>query len=159
MSIIGIFGLCSQKDYHCLVDFIKNNQLEEAENLMQKIVEGFEESAELLNGSRCSGEVYIAVFDYFKEREGIDVRRNEDVKKVSELWRKVIGGYEMTAFAEEEKEQLLSREKTINYPDVIQYVNDFFSYDYEDFGQAACEDLLENLRKTEEGNVLIWYAC
>ena len=120
MSIIGNFGLCSQKDYHCLVDFIKNNQLEEAENLMQKIAEGFEESSELLNDSRCSGEVYIAVFDYLKEREGIDVRKNEDVKKVSELWRKVIGGYEMIAFAEEEKEQLLSRENTINYPDVIQ---------------------------------------
>ena len=81
------------------------------------------------------------------------------VKKVSELWRKVIGGYEMIAFAEEEKEQLLSRENTINYPDVIQYVNDFFAYDYEDFGQAACEDLLGNLGKTEEGNILIWYAC
>ena len=106
-----------------------------------------------------SGEVYIAVFDYLKEREGIDVRKNEDVKKVSELWRKVIGGYEMIAFAEEEKEQLLSRENTINYPDVIQYVNDFFAYDYEDFGQAACEDLLGNLGKTEEGNILIWWAC
>ena len=159
MSIIGNFGLCSQKDYHCLVDFIKNNQLEEAENLMQKIAEGFEESSELLNDSRCSGEVYIAVFDYLKEREGIDIRKNEDVKKVSELWRKVIGGYEMIAFAEEEKEQLLSRKNTINYPDVIQYVNDFFAYDYEDFGQAACEDLLGNLGKTEEGNILIWWAC
>ena len=107
MSIIGNFGLCSQKDYHCLVDFIKNNQLEEAENLMQKIAEGFEELSELLNDSRCSGEVYIAVFDYLKEREGIDVRKNEDVKKVSELWRKVIGGYEMISFVEEEKKRLL----------------------------------------------------
>ena len=157
MSIIGNFGLCSEARFRHLVDLIKNHSSNEAEALVQKIYHEFENSASKLEESKCSGEVFTAVFDYFKSERGIEIWKDKDLIKVSAFWRENIGGYDMLAFTEKEKIQLLSLESTIDYHAVAQYVNDFFAYDYEEAGQIACKTFFENLKRTGEGNVLIWY--
>ena len=122
MSIIGSFGICPKNNYRMLVELIKNNNLTEAEVLIKKIYHELKDSEEKLENP-CSGEVFIALFDYFKTALGVDVRDNITTD-MAEKWREITDDFDIIVLCN--KEQLLSLEDIIDYNKISQYINDFF---------------------------------
>ena len=155
MSMIGDFGLCSQNNYDNMVKLINSAQFAEAENLIKEIHSEVEKSAKKLENDKCSGEVFIALFQYFKEIQGVDVRENIPSEGIGESWRETTGDFDIVAFYE--KSQLLSLENTLDYHEISQFVTDFFETDYKNTGQIACEILFNNLKKAGTDDVLIWH--
>lgn len=159
MSMIGMFGLCSKKSYDSFVNSIRDNELDEIEDLINKIDSEFESTVLELQNDKCPGEVFMALFDYFKIEMGIDVRKNMGVKKLNENWCTRTGDYDMIAFFEKEKTKLSSLAGRIDYDAVSQFVNDFFQYDYGDAGEIAFKVFHDNLGKLETNTVLIFRIC
>lgn len=153
MSIIGSFGICPKNNYRMLVELIKNNNLTEAEVLIKKIYHELKDSEEKLENP-CSGEVFIALFDYFKTALGVDVRDNITTD-TAEKWREITDDFDIIVLCN--KEQLLSLEDIIDYNKISQYINDFFQSDYGKIGQTAYTALLNNLRKIDDAHILIWH--
>ncbi len=153
MSIIGSFGICPKNNYRMLVELIKNNNLTEAEVLIKKIYHELKDSEEKLENP-CSGEVFIALFDYFKTALGVDVRDNITTD-MAEKWREITDDFDIIVLCN--KEQLLSLEDIIDYNKISQYINDFFQSDYGKIGQTAYTALLNNLRKIDDAHILIWH--
>ncbi len=153
MSIIGSFGICPKNNYRMLVELIKNNNLTEAEVLIKKIYHDLKDSEEKLENP-CSGEVFIALFDYFKTALGVDVRDNITTD-MAEKWREITDDFDIIVLCN--KEQLLSLEDIIDYNKISQYINDFFQSDYGKIGQTAYTALLNNLRKIDDTHILIWH--
>ncbi|MCI9540656.1 MAG: hypothetical protein HFG39_06270 [Lachnospiraceae bacterium] len=153
MSIIGSFGICPKNNYRMLVELIKNNNLTEAEVLIKKIYYELKDSEEKLENP-CSGEVFIALFDYFKTALGVDVRDNITTD-MAEKWREITDDFDIIVLCN--KEQLLSLEDIIDYNKISQYINDFFQSDYGKIGQTAYTALLNNLRKIDDAHILIWH--
>lgn len=157
MSMTGSFGLCPKNSYDSLINFIKAGQSDAAQDLVKEIWDGLEDSASMLENNRCSGEVFLALFEYFKAALDIDIRENADLKKVGENWREITGDYDMAVFTEKEKTQFLSRTDSIHSDQVTQFVNDFFQNDYGEAGQTACDVFIRNLEKLGADSVLIWH--
>ena len=153
MSIIGSFGICPKNNYRMLVELIKNNNLTEAEVLIKKIYHELKDSEEKLENP-CSGEVFIALFDYFKTALGVDVRDNITTD-MAEKWREITDDFDIIVLCN--KEQLLSLEDIIDYNKISQYINDFFQSDYGKIVQTAYTALLNNLRKIDDAHILIWH--
>ena len=153
MSIIGSFGKKKKNNYRMLVELIKNNNLTEAEVLIKKIYHELKDSEEKLENP-CSGEVFIALFDYFKTALGVDVRDNITTD-MAEKWREITDDFDIIVLCN--KEQLLSLEDIIDYNKISQYINDFFQSDYGKIGQTAYTALLNNLRKIDDAHILIWH--
>ena len=153
MSIIGSFGICPKNNYRMLVELIKNNNLTEAEVLIKKIYYELKDSEEKLENP-CSGEVFIALFDYFKTALGVDVRDNITTD-MAEKWREITDDFDIIVLFN--KEQLLSLEDIIDYNKISQYINDFFQSDCGKIGQTAYTALLNNLRKIDDAHILIWH--
>ncbi len=153
MSIIGSFGICPKNNYRMLVELIKNNNLTEAEVLIKKIYHELKDSEEKLENP-CSGEVFIALFDYFKTALGVDVRDNITTD-MAEKWREITDDFDIIVLCN--KEQLLSLEDIIDYNKISQYINDFFQSDYGKIGQTTYTALLNNLRKIDDAHILIWH--
>ncbi len=156
MSMIGSFGLCSSNNYDNLVKLIRDNHFGEANDLINNIYSELENSASKLENDKCSGEVFLAVFDYFNIVLGINVRVNIGLEELGKSWREVTGDYDMIAFLEKDIKQLLSLSDTIDYDAVSQYVNDFFQNDYGDAGRIACNVFMQNLGKLDTNTVLIF---
>lgn len=159
MSMIGNFGICTENNYNCLVAAIRNDQLDAADDWIGKICDALENSAAILENDQCSGEVFLAVFQYFKSEYTIDVHGNSDMRKLNERWREFTGDYDFVVFTQKEKAQFLSLSDEIDYDHVKQYVDDFYQNDYENAGQIACKVLFENLRRLKPDSVLLWHLC
>ena len=157
MSMIGIFGLCQKSKYEALVKLVKNKQFKETESLVNEMNMELRESSEKMDNGKCSGEVFLALFEFFKEEYGIDVRGEAEFKETAEQWRDITGDFDMIAF--QEKETFLNMEDGISYDKISQFVSDFFEADYGNMGETACKMLFDNLRKLESGEVLIWQLC
>lgn len=157
MSMIGNFGLCPKSNYENLLSLILSNQLDAANDLITKVHDELLNTASTLENNRCSGEIFIALFHYFKTEFEIDVRGNAESEKLNESWRKVTGDYDMISFTAKEKVQLLSLTDQIDYNTIAQFINDFFQQDYGNAGQIACDVLIENLKRLDTDNVLIWH--
>lgn len=155
MSMIGSFGVCSKNNYELLVNMLNNDKFAEAENLIKEIYGELQKSEEILENNKCSGEVFIALFHYFKTVLGIDIKSNIQSGVLGEKWRDTTGDYDIAVFYE--KEMLLLLEDKIDYDEIMQFVNDFFEMDYGNVGQIACTVLLNNLKKVEADNILIWH--
>lgn len=159
MSMIGTFGLCAQNNYDNLVSAIKDNQLDKVEDLVKKICDELENEIFTEQSNMCSGEVYIALFQYFEGEFGIDFEKNEDFNRVRESWREITGDYDIVVFSEIEKNKFLSYEDRIDHTQIQQYINEFFEEDYGNAGEIACNNFFESLRKIEKNSVLIWHLC
>lgn len=159
MSMIGDFGVCTKSSYNSLVDAIRNDQFDVMEDLIQKIYSELENSASALENNKCSGEVFLAVFHYFKTEYGMDMRDNADLKKLNENWREITGDYDMVIVTDEQKTKILSIADHIDYNKVIQFVNDFFQDDYGNAGQIACDVFFENVRNLKPDSILLWHLC
>ncbi|MDE7274548.1 MAG: hypothetical protein K2N95_16100 [Lachnospiraceae bacterium] len=157
MSMIGDFGICTKNSYNRLAEAIRNDQLDAVEELTGKLCSELENSMELMENHQCSGEVFLALFQYFKTEFGIDIYGDEERKKLNEEWREITGDYDMIVFTETEKTQFLSLADRIDYDKLAQFMNDFFQDDYGNAGQAACSVFLENLRKMKPDDVLLWH--
>ncbi|MFG6392619.1 MAG: hypothetical protein K1W24_00305 [Lachnospiraceae bacterium] len=154
MSIIGSFGICPKNKYERLVRLVKNNKLAETEALIMEIHNELEISEEKLKNNICSGETFIALFDYFKTAFGVDILSNR-TPGTQEKWREITGDYDIIVLSN--KEQLLSLENAAGYDKVSQYINDFFQGGYGEIGQTVCTVLFNNLRKTDEEDILIFH--
>lgn len=154
MSMIGSFGICAKNNYRMLEELIKNENLVEAETLIKEIYHELKDSEGRLENP-CSGEVFIALFDYFKTVLGVDVRSTIAPKGIEENWREITGDFDIIVLYH--KEQLLSLEDVTDYSKISQYINDFFQSDYGKIGQIAYTALLNNLRKVDEEHILIWH--
>lgn len=153
MSMIGMFGVCSQSHYNKLANLLKSKDSGETEKLMQEIYSEVEASAEKLANDQCSGEVFTALFYYLKTAYGIDLRRGKEAFR--EKWTAVSGDWDAVVF--HEKEQLLSQEDSMDFGGLQQFINDFYQTDYGDSGQTAWNVLLGNLKRTGPEQVLIWH--
>lgn len=153
MSMTGNFGVCAKSTYDELENLIKNGKFTEAEDLIKEIYNEVEISTAELENGKCSGEVFIALFHYFKTACGIDVRCNPKV--LGEKWRDTTGDFDVIAFYE--KEKILSSEDTMDYGELSKFINDFFQIDYGNAGQIAFGVLINNLKNTGTDHVLIWH--
>ena len=61
MSVLGIFGTCSQSNYNELVELIKSGESAKTEELIKKIYGEVENSAVKLENDKCSGEYVLCV--------------------------------------------------------------------------------------------------
>lgn len=159
MSMIGNFGKCTENDYNRLVAAIRKNQSDAADDLIEKLYNELENAVEALESDQCSGEVFLAVFQYFQTEFDIELYGDEEQKALYERWREITEDCDVRIFTKKEKAQLLSLADRIDSNEITAYVNDFFQNDYGDAGQIACAVLLENLRKLEADNVLLWHLC
>lgn len=157
MSLIGDFGLCSKSAYNNLVYFIENGQMDKAESSINEMHSELTASASKLENHRCSGEVFIALFEYFNTAFGVNVREDMELGNIGEIWRNATGDFEMIAFSEKATTQLLSLAGTIDDHEVIQFINDFFQNDYGQAGQIACEVFFKNLEAVDSDTVLIFH--
>lgn len=157
MSMIGDFGMCARNSYDSLVDAVRNDQQDTAAELIEKICGEMDASMASMENHQCSGEVFLALFQYFKEEFGIDVHGDEEQKKLNEKWRENTGDYDMILFTEKEKTQFLALSDRIDHDQVMLFVNDFFQDDYGNAGQVSCNVFLENLRKLNADSVLLWH--
>lgn len=153
MSMIGIFGLCSQSNYDRLETLIKNGEAAETEDLIKEIYREVENSAAKLENNKCSGEIYIALFHYLKTTYGVDVRCG--IEGVGEKWRDTTGDFDIIMFRK--KEQILALEDRIDHDGLLQFISDFFQIDCGNAGQIAWDVLLHNLKSTGSENVLVWH--
>ncbi len=156
MSIVGRFGVCQKSKYNQLDRLLKSNASNasaEAENLMKGIYSEIEASAESFENDKCSGEVFIAVYEYLKTSKRIDVRCN--LEKFGQKWREVTGDFDVIVF--DEKDRLISLGDSINDDEISQFLNSFFQMDFGNTGQIACETLFNNLKSVKEDEVLIWH--
>lgn len=157
MSMIGNFGLCPKHSYENLMALIKDDSSDAANDLITEIRGRLIHSSAAPGNSRCSGETFIALFQYLKEEHEIDVRNNELGKLLSEYWRNATGDYDMISFTEKEKNQLLLLTDKIDPNAVTQFINDFYQQDYGKAGQIASDVLFENLKSLDADHVLIWH--
>lgn len=74
MSMLGTFGICPKGRYDALADLVQSGNPGEAESLIREIYNELENSAEKLENGGCSGEIFIALFHYFKAMLGMNVR-------------------------------------------------------------------------------------
>lgn len=153
MSMTGNFGVCSKSSYDELTNLIKSGKSAETDDLIKQIYNEVENSAAELENGKCSGEVFIALFQYLKISFGINVRCNSEV--FGEKWRDATGDLDVIAF--HKKEKILSFQDTIDYRELSQFINDFFQIDYKNAGQIACDILFSNLKNMGTDNVLIWH--
>lgn len=154
MSIIGSFGICPKDKYKMLVNLVKNNKLDETEDLIMEIHNELENSYEKLENNLCSGEIFIALFDYFKTAFGVDILSNT-APAIREKWREITGDYDIIILSN--KEQLLLLEDVAGYDKISQYINDFFQGGYEEMGQNVCTVLFNNLKKADKEDILIFH--
>ena len=154
MSIIGVFGICSQSNYNELTDLIKSGESTKTEELIKEIYNEVEDSAVKLENDKCSGEVFFALFHYLKTAYGVDVRCG--MESIGEKWRNITGDFDIIVF--QEKEQILALEDTIDCDVLLQFINDFFQIDYGNAGQIAWNVLLNNLKSTGTENILILHV-
>ena len=61
----------------------------------------------------------MALFEFFKEKYGIDVWGEAEFKEIAERWRGITGGFDMIVF--QEKETFLIIEDDIDYYKISQY--------------------------------------
>lgn len=155
MSMIGNFGVCPKSDYNHLVNLLEKNQSPEADAFIEEIYSILQKSEENLANNKCSGEVFLALFDYFKTTHEIDVHNNVTVESFGEKWRAATEDYDIVVF--DKKEPILSLENTINYNKLAEYINEFYQTDYDNAGQTACRILFSNLKSTKEDEILIWH--
>lgn len=59
----------------------------ETQGLINKITDELENSESQLGNDKCSGEVFIALLEYFKTTLGVDVGENMDLEELGENWR------------------------------------------------------------------------
>ncbi len=156
MSMIGNFGLYSKDKFDEILKQI-NNTPADTGALLTEIHDNLDESSNKLMNGRCSGEIFIALFQYFKEAHGMDVREKMASAGLIESWLETTGDFDIVVFYE--KEKLLSLENTLNYDEISQYINEFYEADCQDAGRAACEAFFHNLKETAEDKVLIWHLC
>lgn len=157
MSMIGEFGCCSRNTYNDLENAVKGGQLDKAEQLIKEIQDELGNSASKLENNKCSGEVFLALFQYFSTELGVDVRSNMELDELGQSWRDTTGDYDMIVFSEKEAQQLSAVANTIDYGAVTEYINDFFQCDCGAFGEAACKVLLNNLKEIDANTVLVWH--
>lgn len=153
MSMIGDFGVCRKQKWDEVRDLIQKGNFAEAENGIKDIYSEVERSAEKLDNGKCSGEVFIALFDFFETVFEVNVRDDPDC--FGEKWRDATGDLDIIVFCE--KEQILSLEDTVDVNELTQFINDFYQMDYGNAGQIACNVLFNNLKSVGEDNVLIWH--
>ena len=154
MSVLGIFGTCSQSNYNELVELIKSGESAKTEELIKKIYGEVEISAVKLENDKCSGEVFSALCYYLDTVYGVDVRCG--MESVGEKWRDITGDFDVIVFRE--KERILALEDTIDYDMLLEFMNDFFQIDYGNAGQIAWNVLLNNLKNTGTDNMLILHV-
>ena len=154
MSIIGVFGTCSQSNYNELTDFIKSGESTKTEELIKEIYNEVEDSAVKLENGKCSGEIFSALFHYLNTAYGVDVRCG--MESVGEKWRNITGDFDIIVF--QEKERILELENTIDCDALLQFIHDFFQTDSGNAGQIAWNVLLNNLKSTGTENVLILHV-
>lgn len=156
MSTIASFGLCSKSAYENFEAIIKNSQFSKAADAINKITTELDNSVPKLENNKCSGEVFLALFEYFNTVLGVNVRENMESKELGEIWRETTNDFDMIAFFEKEKIQLSALADTIDYDGVSQFINDFFQLDYGEAGRTACDVFLNNLNKLDTNTVLIF---
>ena len=154
MSVLGIFGTCSQSNYNELVELIKSGESAKTEELIKKIYGEVEISAVKLENDKCSGEVVSALCYYLDTVYGVDVLCG--MESVVEKWRDITGDFYVIVFRE--KERILALEDTIDYDMLLEFMNDFFQIDYGNAGQIAWNVLLNNLKNTGTDNMLILHV-
>ena len=130
MSMVGSFGFAKKSSYDILQTSITTECFDTAKNTIEMICSEMQDSSLEMELTTCSGEVFIALFHYFKINHGVDVRNQEDFDKLGEIWRETTGDFDIIPFTEKEREQLLSLSGTINFDKVMQFVDDFFQADY-----------------------------
>ncbi|WP_300784454.1 hypothetical protein [uncultured Acetatifactor sp.] len=155
MSMIGVFGICSKSNYSELADLINNGKSAQTEAMIKEIYNEVENSVAKLENDKCSGEVFLALFDYLETVCGVDVRCG--MEGFGEEWRNATGDFDIIVFRE--KEGVLALEDRMDYDGLSRFINDFFQMDYGNTGQIAWEVLLNNLKSTGAENVLIWHLC
>jgi len=154
--MIGSFGLCKKSSYDILQTAITTDDLNTAKATIEMICSEMEDSSPEMELAACSGEVFIALFHYFETNLGVDVRKQKDFDKLGEIWRETTGDFDMIPFTEKERAQFLSLSGTINFDEVMQFVDDFFQADFGEAGKTACNNLFENFKRQQPGYVLIW---
>ena len=159
MSMIGEFGCCSKNTYDSLENAVKAGQFDKAEQLIKEMHAEFENSASKLENNKCSGEVFLALFQYFSTELGVDIRESMELEELGQSWRDTTGDFDMIVFSEKERQRLSAVANTIDYDAVADYINDFFQCDYGNFGETACKVLLENLKEIDADTVLVWHLC
>jgi len=137
-----------------MVNLLRDEQFSEAELMMREIQRDFDLSTEEMEDSECSGEVFLALFDYFDSAFDIDIRKVPEAEKISLHWREMTGDHDMVAFLD--RASLLSLEERIDLAQLTQYVNDFFEIDYGNAAQAAYTAFFHNLKKVKAGDILLW---
>ncbi len=150
MSMLGIFGLCSQESFNKLA--AAGGQAEAAEICREMEVSGQE-----LENSSCSGEVFVALFQYLKAAFDVDVRKN--AAPLGAGWRSLTGDYDMAVFTEAEKALLLPLADKLDQKGLDQFVSEFFQLDYGDAGRMAWAALSANLARLTPDKVLVWRLC
>ena len=136
-----------------LARLVQNGTPAEAEDLIKDICHELENSAEKLENGVCSGEIYLALFQYFETELGVDVRNGTE--RFGEIWREATGDFDVIVF--HEAAPLLSLADTVDYDGLSQFAGDFFQIDCGDAAQAACDALLNNLRSLGADEILIWH--
>jgi len=154
--MIGSFGLCKKSSYDILQTSITIDDFDTEKSSIEMICSELEASSSEKEFATCSGEVFIALFHYFETNFGISVRKKENFNKLGEIWREATGDFDMIPFTEKEQAQFLSLSGTINFDEVVQFVNDFFQADFGEAGKAACNNFFKNLKRQQPGQVLIW---
>ena len=110
MSMKGVFGICSKSNYSELADLINNGKSAQTEAMIKEIYNEVENSVAKLENDKCSGEVFLALFDYLETVCGVDVRCG--MEGFGEEWRNATGDFDIIVFRE--KEGVLALEHTMD---------------------------------------------
>lgn len=155
MSIIGDFGICQKKIYNALLNTLETDLANEVEQLISEIQTEVEHTSTLLANDACSGEAFVALFEYLEAYYEINIRETTAMT-LGMIWQERTGDYDFLAFSEQDKAKLMPISKEIDYDALNQFVSDFYQADYKEAGERACKDFFYNLGQVTADTVLVF---
>lgn len=155
MSMIGEFGLCQRKTYENFVSLLKDHSLNELEAAVNNIQKELEQTSSELMNDKCSGNVFIALFEYFEEKLNIELHDEFHGSIHEEAWLNITGDLDFIVFSENLKYLVLGQ--AINRDEICQYVSEFYQEDCGEAGKEGCQCFFANLERADSDNLLIYH--
>lgn len=150
MSVIGEFGLIEKRSFDLLLNAIEHN-VDEVGDCINAIIKEAESSRDLMVNDECSGEVYLAMFEYIEQKRGIDIRGQTNY---GERWREVTEDYDVIIMTEEIKKQL--NIGSVDDSAFSDFLNDFYQMDFEEIARIALKSFASNLEILSSESALVF---
>jgi len=150
MSFIGEFALIKKKSLHLFLNSIENNA-DETADYINAIIEEVEASSDLLYNNECSGEVYMAIFEYFEQKKGIDIRGQSNY---GEIWREITEDFDVIIMTAELAKQMVI--EPTDYSSFCDFLNDLYQMNFGEMAEIALRAFESILEKLSNENAVLF---